>query len=107
MDSENRDWGRANPIDYVPVAGFAYRLYWCLIARRGQRLSERSEADGWRAAARAEKGRLFVASVFTVALGVFVALGGASDAREAWVPALIVALAGVFVHRVLSLTAAF
>ena len=104
MEVDNRDWGRASVVDYVPVVGFMYRLYWCFIARRGQRLCERSDVDGWRDAATAEKGRLFVASVFTVALGVFVFLRLRNGGFEsALVPALLVAFAGVFVHRVLSL----
>jgi hypothetical protein len=107
MDVENRDWGRANPVDYVPVAGLVYRFYWFLVARRGHRACSRSEADVWRTATRAEKGRLFVASAFTVALGVFVARDPSSGVESALVPALIVALAGVFVHRVLSLAGVF
>jgi hypothetical protein len=107
MEVDNRDWGRPSVLDYVPVAGFLYRLYWCLIARRGGRLSERSDAEAWHKAGTAEKGRLFVASVFTVALGVFLTLRDTGDVESALVPALIVALAGVFVHRVLSLVGVF
>ncbi|MFP4174529.1 MAG: hypothetical protein ACLFSW_01955 [Halobacteriales archaeon] len=107
MNADNRDWGRANPVDYVPVAGFAYRFYWCLVARRGQSDCDRSEAGDWRDAASAEKGRLFVASAFTVALGVFVALHDGGGFESALVPALLVALGGVFVHRVLSLARVF
>ncbi len=107
MEVENRDWGRANVVDYVPVAGFLYRLYWCLIARRGGRSCERSEAEGWHEAATAEKGRLFVASVFTAALGVFLTLRDGGGVESALVPALVVALGGVFVHRVLSLSGVF
>lgn len=106
MEAENRDWGRANPIDYVPVVGLLYRSYWCLIARRGQRLG--SDSEGWRDAARAERGRLFVAAGFTVALAVFVALGGTRGTVErALVPAAVVALSVVFVHRILSLARVF
>lgn len=102
MDPDNRDWGRRNPVDYVPVAGFLYRFYWCLVARRGHRVCALSEAGDWRDAASAEKGRLFVASAFTAALGVFVTLYDGDGYEDALVPALVVALAGVFVHRVLS-----
>lgn len=107
MDVENRDWGRANPVDYVPVVGLIYRFYWCLVARRGHRAGSRSEADVWRSASRAEKGRLFVASAFTTALGVFIVRDPSSGVESALVPALLVALAGVFVHRVLSLAGVF
>ena len=104
MDARNRDWGRPNPLDYVPVAGVFYRCYWCWIARRGLR-AEGTET--WRSAVRDEYGRLFVAVVFTVALVVFFAVGGASEDASALVPALVFALAGVFVHRLLSLTGVF
>ncbi len=106
MDAENRDWGRANPVDYVPVVGLVYRFYWCMVARRGQRLG--SDAASWRDAARAERGRLFVAFGFTVALGVFVVLDGVSgEAESALVPAVVVALSVVFLHRLLSLARVF
>lgn len=104
MDARNRDWGRPNPVDYVPVAGVFYRCYWCWIARRGLR-SEGN--DAWRNAVRSEYGRLFVAVVFTLALFVFVALGGASGDASALVPALTLAFAGVFIHRLLSLAGVF
>jgi len=104
MEVENRDWGRAHPVDYVPVAGVLYRSYWCLIARRGRR-AERTEA--WRRAVRGEYGRLFVALCFTVALGVFFVLGGTEETARAFVPALTFALGGVFVHRLLSLAGFF
>jgi hypothetical protein len=107
MDADNRDWGRANPVDYVPVAGLVYRFYWCLVARRGHSMSDRSDAEGWREAAGAEKGRLFVASSFTASLGVFAALIDGGGVESALVPALLVALGGVFVHRVLSLASVF
>lgn len=106
MDAENRDWGRANPVDYVPVVGLLYRSYWCMVARRGQRLG--SDAASWRDAARAERGRLFVAAGFTVALIVFFALGGVrGDFEPALVSSVIVALSVVFVHRLLSLVRVF
>lgn len=104
MDAQNRDWGSPNPLDYVPVAGFLYRCYWCYIARRGLRVEG---TDAWRKAVRREYGRLFVAVVFTVALVVFFTLGGVSEDASALVPALVFALAGVFVHRVLSLSGVF
>ncbi|MDZ7688970.1 MAG: hypothetical protein U5J64_09665 [Halobacteriales archaeon] len=105
MEVDNRDWGRPNPVDYVPVAGVLYRCYWCVIAERGHR-AERTEP--WRKAVRGEYGRLFVALAFTFALGVFVGLGGTDvEATRALVPALTVALTGVFVHRVLSLAGVF
>lgn len=104
MDVLNRDWGRPNPVDYVPVAGVFYRCYWCYIAKRGLR-AEGTEA--WRRAVHREYGRLFVAGVSTVALVVFFALGGVSEDVSAVVPALTFALAGVFVHRLLSLVGVF
>lgn len=104
MDAQNRDWGRPNPVDYVPVAGVFYRCYWCYIAKRGLR-SEGT--DAWKNAVNSEYGRLFVAVTFTLALVVFVALGGASEDASGLVPALTFALAGVFVHRVLSLVGVF
>lgn len=104
MDARNRDWGRPNPLDYVPVAGLFYRCYWCYIAKRGLR-SEGN--DAWRNAVRSEYGRLFVSVVFTLALVVFVVLGGTADDASALVPALVFALAGVFVHRLLSLVGFF
>jgi TRAP-type C4-dicarboxylate transport system permease large subunit len=104
MDSRNRDWGRPNPVDYVPVAGVFYRCYWCWIARRGFR-SEKTEP--WRKAVRSEYGRLFVALSVTAALVVFVALGGTTEEASALVPALVFALAGVFVHRLLSVAGVF
>ncbi|MCX2819021.1 MAG: hypothetical protein ACI9QA_000056 [Methanobacteriota archaeon] len=107
MEVENRDWGRANLVDYVPVAGFVYRFYWFLVARRGQKVCDRSDARDWRDAARAEKGRLFVATGFTVSLGVFVALMNGGGIEPAVVPALLVALGTIFVHRVLSLARVF
>jgi hypothetical protein len=104
MDARNRDWGRPNPVDYVPVAGVFYRCYWCYIAKRGLR-SERT--DAWRNAVKSEYGRLFVALFFTAALVVFFALGGIDAGTPALVPALTFALAGVFVHRLLSLVGFF
>ncbi len=104
MEVENRDWGRAHPVDYVPVVGFIYRAYWCAIARRGLR-AERTES--WRRAVWSEYGRLFVALFFTVALFVFVVLGGTEETARALVPALTFALVGVFVHRVLSVAGVF
>jgi len=105
MEVDNRDWGRPNPVDYVPVAGVLYRCYWCWIARRGRR-AERTEP--WKGAVRSEYGRLFVALAFTAALGIFIALGGIeTEPAGALVPALVFALAGVFVHRVLFLAGVF
>ena len=104
MDARNRDWGRPNPVDYVPVAGVVYRCYWCFIAKRGLRSEE---TEPWRDAVRSEYGRLFVSLSFTVALVVFVALGGTTEDASALVPALVFALAGVFVHRLLSLAGVF
>jgi len=109
MRVENRDWGRMNPIDYVPVVGVLYRSYWCYVAKRGQRTKgEAADSDAWKRALRSEYGRLFVASGFTAALGVFVALGGTEgEPGRGLVPALTLALGGVFVHRVLSLAGVF
>jgi hypothetical protein len=104
MDARNRDWGRPNPVDYVPVVGVFYRCYWCWIARRGFRSEE---TEPWRNAVRSEYGRLFVALSATAALFVFVALGGTTEDASALVPALVFALAGVFVHRLLSVAGVF
>ncbi len=105
MRVENREWGRMNPIDFVPVVGLLYRCYWCYVAKRGQRAQGE---EAWSDAVAGEFGRLFVASGFTVALGVFVALGGTeTEPTRALVPALTLALGGVFVHRILSLAGVF
>ena len=106
MQVENRDWGQINPVDYVPFIGVIYRCYWCVIARRGKQ--EGKEKDDWGEALRGEGGRLFVALFFTAAVVVFVALGGTGgETSPALVPALTVALGGVFLHRLLSIAGTF
>lgn len=108
MRVENRDWGRMNPIDFVPVVGVLYRCYWCYVAKRGQRAQCEAASEAWRDAVRGEYGRLFVASGFTAALGVFLTLGGTeTEAGRALVPALTLALGVVFVHRILSMAGTF
>jgi hypothetical protein len=105
MRVENRNWGRPNPVDYVPVAGLVYRFYWLLVARRGMKSGE---TQLWSDAVRSELGRLFVAGGFTAALAVFVAFGGIRGTVErALIPALVVGLASVFLHRLLSLARVF
>lgn len=109
MRVENRDWGRMNPVDYVPIVGVLYRSYWCYVAKRGQRAQgEAADSEAWRDAVRGEYGRLFVAFGFTAALGVFLTLGGTeTEPARALVPALTLALGVVFVHRILSIAGTF
>lgn len=98
-----------NPIDFVPVVGVLYRCYWCYVAKSGQRAQGRvANSDAWRDAVRGEYGRLFVASGFTAALGVFLSLGGTeTEPGRALVPAVTLALGFVFVHRILSIAGTF
>ncbi|MDY6764116.1 MAG: hypothetical protein SV377_00245 [Halobacteria archaeon] len=101
MDAEKRDWGRINPIDYVPLVGIGYRIYWWMVARRGE--LETNE-DEWRVAATKELSRLFIALVFTVGFGVFVILflfgdGGYESALR---PSVLFILVGIFVHKIVS-----
>lgn len=103
MNPDNRDWGRGSPLDYVPFVGVFYRCYWCFLARRGTRHGEGNSASDWHVALRSELSRLFLTSVISFAAIVFLILGGTEGGAE---PAVVVVVAGFFVHRVVSLAAA-
>lgn len=105
MDPDNRDWGRGSPVDYVPFLGVVYRFYWCFVAKRGarrERLGSAEPRHDWRKAFRSEVSRLFVAAVASTAVVVFFVLGGTEGGLE---PALLIVVAGLFVHRLVSLAA--
>lgn len=92
MEVENRDWGRPNPVDFVPVLGMAYRLYWMLTAWRGLR----SAGGDWSVALRLERYRFALAVLVTAGLGLFLALGADRAAAK---PALLLVLIGLFMHK--------
>ncbi|MFB6284312.1 MAG: hypothetical protein ABEK59_10340 [Halobacteria archaeon] len=99
MDYDNREWGRINPVDYVPFFGVMYRIYWWLMARRGRYLESTAE-DGdpaqWHRAAMSEVNRLILSLIFTAAFGVFMLAGGG---KLGFKYALVTVIVGVFFHR--------
>lgn len=112
MDVENREWGRTNPLDYVPFVGTAYRTYWWAIARRGARRNMRGvtgddedDPEEWRAASHRELSRLLLSLVFTLGFGVLVVIGVVRDFETGLRPAVLFVIAGVFVYKAASITA--
>lgn len=109
MDADNREWGRKNPLDYVPFLGTAYRTYWWAIARRGAKRhrtgvnEEREERREWREASHRELSRLLLSLVFTLGFGVLVVLSVVRDFETGLRPAVLFVIAGVFVYKAVSI----
>lgn len=111
MDVDNREWGRTNPLDYVPFIGTAYRTYWWAIARRGARRygrrggtdDDEGDGEGWRKASHRELSRLLLSLVFTLGFGLLVVLSVVRDFETGLRPAVLFVIAGVFVYKSVSI----
>lgn len=105
MDVDNRDWGRTNPLDYIPFIGTAYRTYWWAIARRGEKLNGRhsggrdGESEEWRKASHSELNRLLLSLVFTLGFGLFLVLFEVRGLENGLRPAVLFIILGVFIHK--------